>query len=259
MPRRPDGNLWFTENTGNQIGRMTPAGVITEFPLPTPNSLAVGIVYASDGNLWFTEYAGRVGRITLAGTVTEFPVPTAGIGTAWMAAGPDGNVWFTENGGNKVARIGLRLPGWPSRLDLNSDGLGDVFLYNQTTGARAFEVTTSGGFTQTASAWDPGWQVYPAQLNADGYTDFFLYDPARGLWIQALNHGGDGTFTYTLGNWDSSWTVVPSDLDGDGLTDLFVYNVTTGVWVKCFVNGSGAFGRTRPAPGVRGGRSPWRI
>ena len=67
------------------------------------------------------------------------------------------------------------------------------------------------------------------------YTDFFLYDPVRGFWIQALNNGGDGTFTYTLGNWDSSWTVVPSDLDGDGLTDMFVYNFATGVWVKCFV------------------------
>jgi streptogramin lyase len=30
----PDGNLWFTEAAGNRIGRITPAGVITEFPLP---------------------------------------------------------------------------------------------------------------------------------------------------------------------------------------------------------------------------------
>ncbi|MEO8258363.1 MAG: PASTA domain-containing protein [Acidobacteriota bacterium] len=127
-------------------------------------------------------------------------------------------------------------------LDLNSDGAGDVFLYNKATGARAFEVTTpGGGFTTTTSQWDPGWQVYPANLNADRYTDFLLYDPARGYWIQALNQGGDGTFAYTQGNWDSNWTVVPSDLDGDGLTDLFVYNVFTGVWVKCIVDGSGGF------------------
>ncbi len=25
----PDGNLWFTEATGNNIGKITPAGVIT--------------------------------------------------------------------------------------------------------------------------------------------------------------------------------------------------------------------------------------
>jgi FG-GAP-like repeat len=145
----------------------------------------------------------------------------------------------------EVIQLGYHpaAPAAPSHLvDLDGDGRGDVFLYNKATGARAFEVAkASGGFTQTSSAWDPGWQVYPATLNADAYSDFFLYDPARGFWIQALNHGGDGTFTYTLGNWDSSWTVVPADLDGDGLTDMFVYNFSTGVWVKCFADGSGGF------------------
>ena len=146
-------------------------------------------------------------------------------------------------------------------LDLNSDRGGDVFLYNQATGARRFELTNrlSGRLhRESSSAWDPGWQIYPANLNADGYTDFFLYDPARGFWIQALNHAGDGTFTYTLGNWDSSWTVVPSDLDGDGLTDMFVYNFTTGVWVKCFVDGSGGFKGYAVGNWDPGGRSTRR-
>src|SRR5215467_11136311 len=34
----PDGNLWFVEQEGNKIGRITPSGTITEFPIPTPNS-----------------------------------------------------------------------------------------------------------------------------------------------------------------------------------------------------------------------------
>ena len=29
-----DGNLWFTERSGNNIGRITTAGVITEFAVP---------------------------------------------------------------------------------------------------------------------------------------------------------------------------------------------------------------------------------
>jgi streptogramin lyase len=39
-----DGNLWFTEFFGNQIGRITTAGVITEFTAtatPTPTSTSV--------------------------------------------------------------------------------------------------------------------------------------------------------------------------------------------------------------------------
>ena len=50
----PDGNLWFTEITGNKIGRITPAGVITEFPIRrrAPPRHQPG----PDGNLWFAEY-----------------------------------------------------------------------------------------------------------------------------------------------------------------------------------------------------------
>ena len=58
-----DGNLWFTE--GNKIGRITPAGSITEFPLPKADSEPLGIAPGPDGNLWFTEFRGnRIGRIT---------------------------------------------------------------------------------------------------------------------------------------------------------------------------------------------------
>jgi virginiamycin B lyase len=61
----PDGNLWFTENSGNKIGRITPVGVIQEFDLPHPNSAPLGIVAGPDGNIWFAESGSDlVGRIT---------------------------------------------------------------------------------------------------------------------------------------------------------------------------------------------------
>src|SRR5215203_2454606 len=50
----PDGALWFTERGGDKIGRITTAGVITEFPLPTAGSPR-GITTGPDGALWFTE------------------------------------------------------------------------------------------------------------------------------------------------------------------------------------------------------------
>ncbi len=99
----PDGNLWFTEYQANQIGRITPAGVITEFPIPTANSGPWGIVAGPDGNLWFTERLGHnVGRITPAGVVTEFAGPPYQLDS--IAAGADGNLWFTF-GGPRVCRI----------------------------------------------------------------------------------------------------------------------------------------------------------
>jgi hypothetical protein len=87
------------------IGRITPAGAVTEFPIPTANSQPYGITAGPDGNLWFTEYLGnRVGRITPAGAVTEFAVPTAGSLPLGITAGPDGNLWFTESLGT-VGRV----------------------------------------------------------------------------------------------------------------------------------------------------------
>jgi streptogramin lyase len=60
----PDGALWFSELTGGKLGRITTAGVITEYPAPTPNSDALGIVAGPDGNLWLTEYQGnRIARM----------------------------------------------------------------------------------------------------------------------------------------------------------------------------------------------------
>jgi virginiamycin B lyase len=60
----PDGNLWFTEDAGNNIGRITTTGEITEFPIPTPQSGPHGIAVGPDGNLWFTEQTGnKIGRI----------------------------------------------------------------------------------------------------------------------------------------------------------------------------------------------------
>jgi uncharacterized protein (TIGR03437 family) len=101
----PDGNLWFTENTGNKIGKITPAGIISEFNIPSANAQPFGIATGPDGNLWFTEGAGdKIGKITPAGVITEFNIPTPFSHPKGIATGPDGNLWFTE-GINRIGKI----------------------------------------------------------------------------------------------------------------------------------------------------------
>ena len=95
-----DGNLWFTEIDGDAIGRITPQGVITEFPLPSPASRPIGITAGPDGNVWFTELLGKIGRITPSGTVSEFTEPSVGF---FIVSGPGMNLWFTADGG--IGRI----------------------------------------------------------------------------------------------------------------------------------------------------------
>ncbi len=102
----PDGALWFTENNANKIGRITTAGALTEYPVPTLNSGPLGIAAGPDGALWFTEEAAsKIGRITTAGAISEYPLPTSGGQTGGIAAGPDGALWFTEQNANQIGRI----------------------------------------------------------------------------------------------------------------------------------------------------------
>jgi streptogramin lyase len=109
MTGGPDGNVWITESNGGDapalIGRVTAAGVLTEFPVSTPGDLNV-ITLGPDGNLWFTD-PGRneIGRVTPAGTITKFAVPTPASGLFGIVAGRDGNLWFTESTANRLGRI----------------------------------------------------------------------------------------------------------------------------------------------------------
>jgi streptogramin lyase len=129
ITKGPDGYLWFAETGADQIGRMTSAGVLTQFALPSIPAPAdpitgsppgpVAITAGPDGALWFVGVPGEVGRITTAGVVTEFAVPNvpppAGSkpGTAStpatltaITAGPDGALWFTfTNVPGEVGRI----------------------------------------------------------------------------------------------------------------------------------------------------------
>src|SRR5262245_58660012 len=73
-----DGTVWFTESSGNRIGRMNPdGGGLVEYPLPNADSSPRIIAIGADGNVWFSEHTGnRIGRLTPSGDLAEFPIPT---------------------------------------------------------------------------------------------------------------------------------------------------------------------------------------
>jgi len=103
-----DDNLWFVEYASGIVGRMTPAGVLTEFPVASATSFTYlrSIAAGPDNNLWFTDTGNsRIGRITPTGSSTLFTVPTPYSNPEGIAAGSDGNMWFTEYNGNAIGRI----------------------------------------------------------------------------------------------------------------------------------------------------------
>ena len=62
-----DNNLYVTEFNGGKIAQVAlPSGAVTEFDIPTPNSIPWDIIGGSDGNIWFTESAtGKIGMLAL--------------------------------------------------------------------------------------------------------------------------------------------------------------------------------------------------
>ena len=60
-----DGDLWFTENSANKIGRMAPDGtLIGEYDIPTPKSGARCIAPHLERRLFFTQFdAGLIGEV----------------------------------------------------------------------------------------------------------------------------------------------------------------------------------------------------
>jgi len=150
----PDGALWFTEGTGNKIGRITTAGAITEYPLPTANSGPNGITTGSDGALWFTESQGnKIGRLTTLGAFTEYPI-TGNSAPIGITAGPDGALWFTQNFGTigRITTAGAITEFGNSNADEEFPAIttgpdGALWFTNAGPGAFIGRITTAGVLT----------------------------------------------------------------------------------------------------------------
>jgi virginiamycin B lyase len=155
----PDGNLWATDYGFNAIDRITSAGALTQFDIPTLMSLPTGIAVGADGNLWFTEWqASQIGRISTAGAFTEFPTPTPSAFPTGIAAGPDGNLWACESAG-AIARVTLdgelsefALPDSTSVPTAIATGPDGNLWFTEVGGNRIGRITPDGNITEFSSS-----------------------------------------------------------------------------------------------------------
>jgi streptogramin lyase len=153
----PDGNVWFAEEDGGRVTRLSPGGAVlgstTLSAGGTPQSLVVG----PDGNVWVTEPG--VNKIAkLSGSngslLGEFAAPGEPEG---IAVGPDGNLWFTENTGDKIGKMNTSgtllaeyavMPG-ARPFGITAGPCGDPGLwFTEEEGGRIGKVSTSGTVTE---------------------------------------------------------------------------------------------------------------
>jgi len=182
----PDGNLWFTEFTGNHIGRITVQGAVTEFAIPTADAQALRIASGPDGNLWFTELgANQIGKITPEGIVTEYVLPEEsghqGREPHAITAGPDGNVWFTEEGPRQIGR--MTPTGTLSEFAIPSQGLPEAIIAGPDGNVWFAEVPGIGRITPTGHISEFSMADEPSAPNgiAAGRDGNLWFSDANGL------------------------------------------------------------------------------
>ena len=184
-----DGDLWFTDIGGNlvgtsAIGKVTPAGVITEYTAglkfcgglpgvagttaPGPEYLAAG---AGGKNIWFTDTGSpAIGKVTPSGAITEYCTSQNADSPAEIAdapfsitVGPNGDAWFTEAGqaigkitpGGEITRYrpGLNRGSRPDAITLGNDG--NFWFTDEGDPGAIGKVTPTGNIHEYRSGLHP--------------------------------------------------------------------------------------------------------
>jgi streptogramin lyase len=236
----PDGNLWFVETSANKIGRMTPAGTLTEFsPVAGGNVAPTGIAVGADGNIWFGQRnRNRIGRITTGATpvVTESSATTSG-GAEDIAAGPDGNLWFTEPSSDRIGRI--TPAGVVSETQIPGSNNGLLAITAGPDGNLWFTESTPSGIGRITTAAIPVVTEFPAT----GLPWGIAAGPDGNLWFaDSSNPGAIGRIT-TAGTILTPFTTGLTT-NGDPL------DITSGTDGNLYFSesaGSGALGSITPS------------
>jgi virginiamycin B lyase len=101
-----EGNMWFTDaSTPYAIGRINPAGEVSEFPAPSPPT---NIIEGPDGNMWFTQDSSEeagLGCIIPTGQIELIREPSGGGSPVGLTVNKDSSIWFTESSGDRLARL----------------------------------------------------------------------------------------------------------------------------------------------------------
>ena len=193
VAKAPDGNYWYTQPGANRVARMTPAGAVTEYALPSAASNPFDIVAGADGNMWFTQLdGGRIGRISPSGTIAEFTLPNTSSQPRGIAAGPDGNIWFTQIATSRIGRITpqgviteFEVP-WtgavPRGITAGPDG---NLWFTDSGGLSLGRVTPAGVMTR-----------FPVP-GANGNMRSITVGPDRNIWFAELSGNRLGRMTTT--------------------------------------------------------------
>lgn len=164
--------------------------LISNYTVPTANSVPDAIVAGLNHELWFTEYgAGKIGEFdSVAKNFTEFSIPIPGATPATLAFyGPD-QIWFTDQNPNS-----------PSVWMFNTTSHGfRRFLTNATNSGPVFVLADQGTksvwFTDTTAAYlgeinltTMKMTKFSAPASYSGPVEIALQNSTSFLWVTEIS------------------------------------------------------------------------
>ncbi len=215
-----DGNMWFTDPgfpfANLQIGKVTPAGVVTKYTPESPSLSGYpwGIADGPDGDVWFTEPgAKKVGHVDPSEPTTslvEVEVPGMPAETEYkslITAGSDGNLWVSLGSGG-IARIkpGGEVTEYPTSTEGFNAGAdvcsitagpdGNVWFGDCGTTKAVGKITPGGAVTEYEVAGVAFRQPESIVAGSDGRL-WFPADKAEDERLGAITTTGTVTYYKT--------------------------------------------------------------
>lgn len=195
-----DGSLWFSEQKGYKVGRITTSGQISEWTIPRddPDDTDFGpeeLTVAQDGRVWVLSDAHAsafvIDPAAPGAPVGRFAVNGDELGGRRgndIAAAPDGTVWVTDSVGDGILRIapdgrsadtrggppdcdfdGVVAPGPDGRMWCADNSDGDALKRIELDGVSSVAVPIAPGFGVSSLAAGPGGTMWFGRNSAGSY------------------------------------------------------------------------------------------
>jgi hypothetical protein len=231
---RPNGGLWFIQNSSNNSVVVTSFGLSSDRVVPEDydgdGKTDIAVWRPSTG-VWYTLNSsdGNFKAVSF-GLSTDVPAPADFDGdnkSDIVVFRPGEGTWYLL-----LSRDGFSARAFgangdvPVSADYDADGKADTAVFRPSNGVWYVQNSSNNAFTVRQFGMQ-GDKPIGGDFDGDGKADLNVFRPSTNVWYNLFSI--DGSFrAYQFGL--SADQPSAADYDGDGKVDITVFRPSTGVW-----------------------------